>query len=73
MKKKYGRKIQPILTLVLAGMMLGGCGGEEQVSYMQQGMEAVEALEYNEALTCFKNGQDKGEDERLLYRGMGIA
>ena len=49
------RRIRLIPVCVLAGILLSACG-EEQVSYTKQGMEAVEALEYNEALNCFKNG-----------------
>ncbi|MBD5489064.1 MAG: tetratricopeptide repeat protein [Lachnospiraceae bacterium] len=66
------RRIRLIPVCMLAGILLCACG-EEQVSYTKQGMSAVEALEYNEALNCFKNGQEQGEDERLIYRGMGLA
>ena len=66
------RRIRLIPVCMLAGILLCACG-EEQVSYTKQGMAAVEALEYNEALNCFKNGQEQGEDERLIYRGMGLA
>ena len=66
------RRIRLIPVCRLAGILLSACG-EEQISYTKQGMAAVEALEYNEALNCFKNGQEQGEDERLIYRGMGLA
>lgn len=56
-----------------AGMLLGGCGAQEQVSSTKQGMDAVQALEYEEALEHFENAKEKGEDERLYYRGMGLA
>lgn len=69
----HNSKIQLVLSLMLAGMLLGGCGAEEQTSYTGQGMTAIQALEYEEALSCFKNAQIEGEDERLLYRGMGLA
>ena len=66
-------RIQLILPFLLAGVLLTGCGGDEQLSYTEQGMAAIQVLEYEEALSCFKNAQDEGEDEQLLYRGMGIA
>ena len=66
-------KIQHIMIPVLAAMLIGGCGADEQLNYTQQGMEAIQALEYDEALICFKNAREEGEDERLLYRGMGLA
>lgn len=81
MKKKDGnrkrRRIVAVRFYMAAGalmcILLCACGAKEQVSYTKQGMEAVAALEYDEALTLFKNGQEQGEDERLLYRGMGLA
>lgn len=65
--------IQRAVPLVLAGMLLGGCSADEQLSYTQQGMASIQSLEYDEALNYFKNAQDEGEDEQFLYRGMGLA
>lgn len=73
MSRKHIRKIQCTLFAALAGISICGCGGSEQMSYTEQGMQAVEALEYDEALSCFKNAQEEGEDELLVYRGMGLA
>lgn len=78
MIRKYGSGIHRIKTkltvaLVLAGMTLSGCGADGQFNYTQQGMEAVQALDYEEALRLFKNAQDEGENEQLIYRGMGLA
>ena len=70
---KYKLKIKLAVALVFAGVFLGGCGADEQINYTRQGMEAVQALEYEEALRLFKNAQDEGENERLIYRGMGLA
>lgn len=57
------------LTVVL----LSGCGKEERLSNTKQGMNAVEALQYEEALAHFQAALEKGEDVRALYRGMGLA
>ena len=65
--------IQRVLPLMLAVMLLVGCSADEQLNYTQQGMAAIQSLEYEEALNYFKNAQDEGEDEQLLYRGMGLA
>lgn len=72
-KGKHIKRTACALAVAVAGIVLGGCGGEQQVSYTKQGMTAVESLEYDEALRCFEHAQEDGEDERLLYRGMGIA
>ena len=78
MMRKYDSGIHKIkvkltVVFVLAMMVLGGCGADEQPSYTQQGMAAVQALEYEEALRLFKNAQDEGENEQLIYRGIGLA
>ncbi|MCM1123400.1 MAG: tetratricopeptide repeat protein [Eubacterium sp.] len=73
MNGKDTKTIKCVLFAVFMGVFLGGCGGAEQVSYTKQGMDAIQALEYGEALSYFKNAQDEGEDEQLLYRGMGLA
>ena len=78
MKKKnafglHKFKTRLIPTFILVGILLSGCGADEQMSYTEQGMAAIQALEYEEALNCFKNAQEEGEDEQLLCRGMGLA
>ena len=60
-------------VVLLAGLCLCACGGEPRVSSLKQGMDAVRALEYEEALVHFGSGLDAGEDERQIYRGMGLA
>lgn len=70
MKKKNTFKV----CFLAAGMALclGGCGksGQENIN---AGMEAVAGMEYEQALACFENALAKGEDNRLLYRGQGLA
>ena len=66
-------KKRSILPIILSSILFAGCGADVQPSYTEQGMAAVQALEYEEALNCFKNAQEEGEDEQLLYRGMGLA
>lgn len=73
MNGKHTRKIQCILSVVLTGAMLSACGEGGQISYTEQGMAAVQELEYDEALSCFASAQEAGENEQLVYRGMGIA
>lgn len=60
-------------ALFVAAVLLAGCGAEEQLSYTKQGMNAVAALEYESALELFQSALEAGEDERALYRGMGLA
>lgn len=60
-------------VLFLTVVLLSGCGKEEQLSNTKQGMNAVEALQYEEALAHFQAALEKGEDVRTLYRGMGLA
>lgn len=61
-----------VLALCL-GVFLTGCSADKTESYTKQGMTAVQALNYEEALSLFNTAEENGEDKRLLYRGMGIA
>lgn len=63
-----------ILAAVLCAMMLcTGCGGEEKVSHIDEGMTAIEELRYEDALASFDQALLSGEDKRLVYRGQGLA
>ena len=62
-----------VLPLAMAVLLLAGCGTQRQVSYTKQGMDAVEALAYEEALGYFDSALEEGEEKRKLYRGMGLA
>lgn len=50
---------------------LSGCqtAGENTASAMQ----SIQNLDYQSALASFEEAQAKGENERMIYRGMGIA
>lgn len=52
--------------------MLAGCG-EEKTSYLENGMNAISALEYDTALETFVLAEEEGEDLRLILRGRGMA
>ena len=56
-----------------AMMLCAGCGGEEKVSYIDEGMTAIEELRYEDALASFDQALVSGEDKRLVYRGQGLA
>lgn len=71
-KNKNRKKVTGVLGAVLAGIMMAGCGGSKTPS-VDEGMAAVEALDYDTALQCFDKAMAEGEDLRLLYRGQGLA
>lgn len=62
---------------VVLGMILmavcTGCGRGNKNENITAGMEAIEALNYDSALGCFEAAREAGENERLLYRGEGMA
>lgn len=72
-KTKGKIRIEVAACVLCLGTLLSGCGAEGTESYTKQGMTAVQALDYDEALSLFSAGEENGEDKRLLYRGMGIA
>ena len=49
------------------------CGAKEKTDNISLGMEAVQNLEYAEALQYFSAALEEKEDERLVCRGMGLA
>lgn len=67
------RKRAILLAVLLAGISFGGCGGSDANPSVTEGMAAVEALDYQTALQCFGKALEEGEDQRLLYRGQGLA
>lgn len=68
------RRTKAALAAVLCAMVLcTGCGGEEKVSYIDEGMTAIEELRYEDALASFDQALVSGEDKRLIYRGQGLA
>ena len=62
-----------VCTVLLSGIILGGCGSTGKHPSIDEGMAAVEALDYNTALQCFEKAMVDGENLRLLYRGQGLA
>lgn len=72
-RRKAKKGIGFAAAMLCAGMILTGCGAGGEPSYTKQGMDAVAALDYEQALALFQTAREKGEEERLIYRGMGLA
>ena len=68
MRKRYGAAA----LAVTLGVLLGGCGVGKNENY-SAGMEAVAALEYDNAIALFTGAREAGENERLISRGEGLA
>lgn len=66
-------QIKAAAAAICAVFLLAGCGMAEKQENIQQGMTAIEALDYEGALACFEKALVEGEDGELLYRGQGIA
>lgn len=59
---------------VLACMvMLTGCGDTAGRANVDEGMDAIVAMDYAAAMESFQMATEKGESKRLIARGMGIA
>ncbi|MBO5094140.1 MAG: tetratricopeptide repeat protein [Lachnospiraceae bacterium] len=54
-------------------LLLTGCGKAGAGENIDQGMAAIEALDYEGALAFFEKALVENEDKELLYRGQGIA
>lgn len=58
---------------VALSLMFTGCSSESKNENLSLGMASIEALEYDDALASFAAAREAGEDERLIFRGEGIA
>lgn len=70
----YKRYLKLTILGICVSALVTGCslkGGNR--SNLDQGMDAIEAQEYNEAVTCLNRALTGNEDKRLTYRGLGIA
>jgi tetratricopeptide (TPR) repeat protein len=70
-KQMKNRCYRAVLAAAIA-VLLTGCGADKNEN-VTKGMEAVAALEYDSALESFEAAKEAGEDERLIYRGTGLA
>ncbi len=66
-------KVQKVLMVIGMTMLLTGCAAGKKQENIELGMNAIESLEYEEALVCFEKALAEKEDKELLYRGQGIA
>ena len=64
-------KMMPLMAVF--ALLFAGCGFGNQNENIEAGMTAVKALDYDTALASFEAAKEAGENERLLYRGEGIA
>ncbi len=67
-----GRFAALLLCICLAFVM-AGCGEEKEKSYTDQGMDALEALDFGAAAQLFDAALEAGENEQQAYRGKGMA
>jgi tetratricopeptide (TPR) repeat protein len=61
----------PVLAAVVLGTVLTGCGKKTEKT--DEGMAAVQDLDYATAMTCFEEAIVSGEDLELAYRGQGLC
>ncbi|MBQ8597450.1 MAG: tetratricopeptide repeat protein [Lachnospiraceae bacterium] len=62
-----------LCAAMVTAMCCSGCGMSGKTENIDIGMEQVEALEYDSALESFQLAEAAGENQRLLYRGQGLA
>ena len=63
------RKIQNLLLILAAGILLAGCGKNPY----DQGMEALESGAYEEAAAQFQQAVEEEKNTADSYRGLGLA
>ena len=70
MKKKVAALA---LVFSLCAGILTGCSSDGENSNVAEGMSRISGLDYQGALESFEAAMEAGENERLIYRGIGIA
>ena len=63
------RKIQNLLLILAAGILLAGCGKNPY----DQGMEALESGAYEEAAAQFQQAVEEEKNTADSYRGLGLG
>lgn len=67
------RRMAAVWAAAALAVLLGGCSFINSNQNITAGMESIAALNYDGALESFGLAREAGEDERLLYRGEGLA
>lgn len=71
-KAEKGRTLAVLLLTGLTAVMLSGCSAKSGEN-IQQGMQLIEQLDYEGALTSFDTAILNKEDEQMIARGQGLA
>lgn len=62
-----------IFLAVCLTFLVTGCSIGRKQENIDEGMAAIENMDYEGALVCFEKALVEGEDAELVYRGRGIA
>jgi len=69
-----GKKVIAMVIVLCFSMgIFTGCGSGEENTNISDGMSKITQMDYNGALESFEQAMEEEENERLIYRGMGIA
>lgn len=71
-RKRRTKAVWIFLLLAFLTACVTACGSAKETQ-TQAGMEAIEQLQYEEALPIFEKALVNGEEPELIYRGQGIA
>ena len=66
-------RMKLIFLAVCLSFLVTGCSIGGKRENIDQGMAAIENMDYEGALVCFEKALVEAEDAELIYRGRGIA
>lgn len=72
-KNRPVKRIIVLITCAIICAFMCGCNSEKELNSYQQGIEALNAQDYGNALKCFNAAESGGNDLQLVYRGKGMA
>lgn len=62
-----------VISAITLSILCSGCSAVANHDNIDSGLAYIETLEYENALESFNKAIEAGEDDGLLYRGLGIA
>lgn len=68
-----GKQAGLVAMLLVTVSFTSACAGNNKMESIKTGMEAVSAMQYEEALASFDAAILNGEDKEQAYRGQGLA
>lgn len=69
----HKKRIAIVGMVAVLMLSIAGCNTNKSTENIKSGFDAITSLKYEEAMTCFENAKEAGENPQQIARGQGIA